>query len=225
MKAASAGNACNGIGDGNVYENGRMQCSPSPAPAPSHHKTLVSGAVAGASAKSVVAPLDRVKLLFQVSREPFSLEAARRKTLTLVRTEGVRGLWKGNTAVVARVLPATAVNYAAYLEAKRRLHDAAPFFAANAWACNFSAGAAAGMLSTLVTHPLDVVRARLAVEPGRQTVGLVGMTGRIWMEHGGPRGLWVGITPALLGIVPYRSVSSMTTVHRMLLAPVTSFDC
>ena len=202
-----------------------MQCSPSPAPAPSHHKTLVSGAVAGASAKSVVAPLDRVKLLFQVSREPFSLEAARRKTLTLVRTEGVRGLWKGNTAVVARVLPATAVNYAAYLEAKRRLHDAAPFFAANAWACNFSAGAAAGMLSTLVTHPLDVVRARLAVEPGRQTVGLVGMTGRIWMEHGGPRGLWVGITPALLGIVPYRSVSSMTTVHRMLLAPVTSFDC
>lgn len=53
-------------------------------------------------AKSVVAPVDRIKILFQVSSEPFSL----RKVLTIMRRihreEGLAGLWKGNSATMLR---------------------------------------------------------------------------------------------------------------------------
>ena len=101
---------------------------------------LISGAAAGTAAKSVVAPLDRVKLLFQVSRERFSLHAALKKGITLTQSEGAASLWKGNTAVVLRVVPATAVNYAAYVDAKMRLKEAG----VSGWSASFTAGAVAG---------------------------------------------------------------------------------
>lgn len=177
---------------------------------------LISGAIAGAVAKTCVAPLDRVKLLFQVSSESFSFRAGVEKTKYLLRKEGALSLWKGNSAVIARVLPATAINYAAYLEFKRALNThfncghGHQGLALKTWGINFVSGAGAGMISTLSTHPLDVIRARLAVEPGRHTVGLVGMGVRIYREHNGFRGLWVGITPAVIGIVPYSGTIWMT---------------
>ena len=59
---------------------------------------LLAGALAGATAKTVEAPLDRVKIIFQVNKERFSLRAAVRRMLEISRNEGVQGLWKGNGA-------------------------------------------------------------------------------------------------------------------------------
>ena len=203
------------------------------ASAPALPSALISGAVAGAVAKTFVAPFDRVKLLFQVSSERFSFAAGLHKTQYLLRHEGVLSLWKGNSAVIARVLPATAVNYAAYLEFKKRLnayysssdhhhHQTLQRRAVQSWGINFVSGAGAGMISTLSTHPLDVIRARLAVEPGRRTVGLIGMGMRIYGEHSGFRGLWVGITPAMIGIVPYSgTIWMMNQMFRDALSNVT----
>ena len=109
---------------------------------------LISGAAAGTAAKSVVAPFDRVKLLFQVSRERFSIRAAVMKAITLTRSEGLASLWKGNTAVVLRVVPATAVNYAAYVDAKMRLREAG----VSGWSASFTAGALAGAARYSLTH-------------------------------------------------------------------------
>ena len=68
------------------------------------------------------------------------------------------------------------------------------------------------VFSTLLTHPLDVIRARLAVEPGRVTVGVVGMAKRLLIErNGSPRALFTGLSPALMGIVPYRYEEDMWT--------------
>jgi hypothetical protein len=61
-----------------------------------HH--LAAGAIAGATAKTVEAPLDRVKIIFQVSASRFSFRAAARQMATIARNEGVAGLWKGNGA-------------------------------------------------------------------------------------------------------------------------------
>lgn len=177
----------------------------------SFSEALISGAIAGGVAKTVVAPLDRVKLLFQVSSERFSLVAACQKAIYLRNTEGLLSLWKGNSAVIARVIPATAVNYATYLETKKFLkhYDIAEN---RSWAVDFTAGACAGLVSTMTTHPLDVIRARLAVEPGRGLgkVSVIGMGSKIYAEYGTFRGLWLGLSPAVLGIVPYSGTIWMT---------------
>ena len=57
---------------------------------------LIAGAVAGATAKTVEAPLDRVKIIFQVSKSRFSFRAAARQMVAIASAEGVQGLWKGN---------------------------------------------------------------------------------------------------------------------------------
>ena len=59
---------------------------------------MLAGALAGATAKTVEAPLDRVKIIFQVNKERFSMRAALRRMGEIAQTEGVRGLWKGNGA-------------------------------------------------------------------------------------------------------------------------------
>ena len=63
-----------------------------------HH--LIAGAVAGATAKTVEAPLDRVKIIFQVSKQRFSFAAAAKQMGAIAKTEGLSGLWKGNGACV-----------------------------------------------------------------------------------------------------------------------------
>jgi hypothetical protein len=78
--------------------------TPPPPPRPSarrvlHH--LAAGALAGATAKTVEAPLDRVKIIFQVSASRFSFRAAARQMVAIARNEGVQGLWKGNGAAAA----------------------------------------------------------------------------------------------------------------------------
>lgn len=70
-----------------------------PNPNPKHHTT---GGLAGMLAKSVVAPVDRIKILFQVSSEPFSLRKVFNLMRRIHREEGLGGLWKGNSATMLR---------------------------------------------------------------------------------------------------------------------------
>ena len=64
--------------------------------------SLVAGGVAGCVAKTVSAPLDRVKILFQVSPRPFSLRLAGLEIISIFNTEGITALWRGNSATVFR---------------------------------------------------------------------------------------------------------------------------
>ena len=69
---------------------------------------LIAGAVAGATAKTVEAPLDRVKIIFQVSKSRFSFRAAARQMVAIASNEGIQGLWKGNGARLPRRTQASA---------------------------------------------------------------------------------------------------------------------
>ncbi|KAG0764897.1 hypothetical protein G6F24_004853 [Rhizopus arrhizus] len=68
------------------------------------------------------------------------------------------------------------------------------------------AGAGAGIVSSIVTCPLDVAKTRLqnqgVVLPGEKMYkGTVGTLSRIWYEEG-IRGLYRGLSPTILGYLP-----------------------
>ncbi|RCH79509.1 hypothetical protein CU098_003739, partial [Rhizopus stolonifer] len=68
------------------------------------------------------------------------------------------------------------------------------------------AGAGAGIVSSIVTCPLDVAKTRLqnqgAFQPGEKIYkGTVGTLSRIWSEEG-IRGLYRGLGPTILGYLP-----------------------
>ena len=63
---------------------------------------FVAGGIAGVVSRTAIAPIERVKILYQVSRASVStswLQLAPQ----IWREEGFLSFWKGNTAAVVRV--------------------------------------------------------------------------------------------------------------------------
>lgn len=87
-------------------------------------RSLVSGGLAGCVAKTVVAPLDRVKILFQganssVSHFSGSMLGPFRALKFIADNQGMRGLYKGHQATLLRIFPYAALNYMCYEQYKR----------------------------------------------------------------------------------------------------------
>jgi len=188
------------------------RASAAEAPAPSAIDRLFCGGVAGATAKTVVAPLERVKILYQVDPlRKFSLNGAWRTGCSLVAREGAAALWRGHGATLLRVAPYSATMFATFDSYKRVVGEVAPGL--GDVGVRFTSGAAAGATATALTYPLDFLRTRMAVLPGGAPSGAPAARGGYWrvvrhlVHTEGPKALWSGARITLLGIVPYSGLS------------------
>ncbi|URE33088.1 Mitochondrial carrier protein [Musa troglodytarum] len=168
---------------------------------------FTAGAIAGAAAKTLTAPLDRAKLLMQTH----GLRAVERTgkkaigfidAITLIgKEDGIKGYWKGNLPQVIRIIPYSAVQLFSY-ELYKKLFSKKD--GELSIVGRLVAGACAGMTSTLVTYPLDVLRLRLAVEPGCRTMSQVALN---MLREEGLASFYSGLGPSLIGIAPYIAVN------------------
>lgn len=184
--------------------------------------SLLVGATAGAVARSVTAPLDRVKILYQIDpSRAFSMQRALKSGVTIWRNTGARGLWRGNTAAVIRIAPYSAIAFTTYSQFEilfrtltgiggmNRKHDSGNV--AMAGVIRFWSGAGAGTVATLATYPLDLLRARVAAHWGVEPKypSYAGALREI-VRTEGAGALFNGLRPTLVGIVPYAGLSFMT---------------
>ncbi|XP_017141320.1 mitochondrial coenzyme A transporter SLC25A42 [Drosophila miranda] len=171
--------------------------------------SLVSGAAAGALAKTVIAPLDRTKINFQIRKDvPFSFRASLRYLQHTYANEGVLALWRGNSATMARIVPYAAIQFTAHEQWRRILQVDKD--GSNTKVRRFVAGSLAGITSQSLTYPLDLARARMAVTDrytGYRTLRQV--FAKIWVEEG-PRTLYRGYGATVLGVIPYAGTSFFT---------------
>ncbi|KAI5304099.1 hypothetical protein KEM56_006849 [Ascosphaera pollenicola] len=126
----------------------------------------LAGGLAGCAAKTIVGPLDRVKILFQTSNPCFRqystgwfgvVQAMR----DINSADGVRGLYKGHSATLLRIFPYAGIKFLAYEQIR------AVFIPSKQYETSFRrllSGSLAGMTSVFFTYPLEVVRVRLAFE-------------------------------------------------------------
>ncbi|KAE8154751.1 mitochondrial carrier domain-containing protein [Aspergillus avenaceus] len=131
----------------------------------------LAGGMAGCAAKTVVAPLDRVKILFQASNPQFAkytgswsglLSAVR----DINRYEGARGLFKGHSATLLRIFPYAAIKFLAYEQIRAVVipsRDKETAFR------RLMSGSLAGITSVFFTYPLELIRVRLAFETKRSS--------------------------------------------------------
>ncbi|KAI0771329.1 mitochondrial carrier [Trametes elegans] len=124
----------------------------------------LAGGVAGCVAKTVVAPLDRVKILFQASNPDFQKYAGNwsglfRAISQIYGENGVRGLLQGHSATLLRIFPYAAIKFMAYDQIEGLLM---PTRESQTNARRFTAGALSGMVSVLFTYPLEIIRVRMA---------------------------------------------------------------
>ncbi|KAE8704503.1 Thylakoid ADP,ATP carrier protein [Hibiscus syriacus] len=168
---------------------------------------FAAGAVAGAVAKTVTAPLDRIKLLMQTHGVRAGQESAKKsigfiEAIVLIgKDDGIRGYWKGNLPQVIRVVPYSAVQLFAYETYKKLFEGKDGELSVLG---RLAAGACAGMTSTFITYPLDVLRLRLAVEPGYRKMSEVALT---MLREEGFASFYYGLGPSLISIAPYIAVN------------------
>ena len=126
----------------------------------------VAGGLAACVAKTMVAPLDRVKILFQASNPQFqkytgSWAGAVAAIRDIYRADGSRGLFRGHSATLLRIFPYGGIKFLAYEQVRavviRNKEQETP-------SRRFMAGSVAGCMSVFATYPLEVIRVRLAWE-------------------------------------------------------------
>ena len=165
-------------------------------------KQLVAGGVAGGMARTAVSPLDRVKILMQTQHisnpgeEKYTSvwQALKR----IWREDGPLGYWRGNGANCLRVIPYSGTQFMSYEQYK--LYLLRPNEKQLTVERRLLAGACAGMTATFVTHPLDLLRLRLAVQP--ELKGVMDAA-RSVLQEGGVQAFYKGLGPTLVSIAPF----------------------
>ncbi|OMP09122.1 Mitochondrial carrier protein [Corchorus olitorius] len=160
-------------------------------------RKLISGGVAGAVSRTAVAPLETIKTHLMVGSCGNSMNEV---FSNVMRTEGWKGLFRGNLVNVIRIAPSKAIELFAYETVKKQLtpeHGEQPILPIPP---SFIAGAVAGVSSTLCTYPLELLKTRLTVKEDYKN--LLDAIVKI-VQAEGPGGLYKGLTPSVIGVIPY----------------------
>lgn len=171
-------------------------------------KSFLAGGVAAMCAKTVVAPLDRIKILLQAQNVHYRDSGVVRGLRRIVARESAAALFRGNGAQMARVFPQGALQFACY-EILKRTIPVVSGWKKNDHNLKFVAGSVSGLISVTATYPLDAIRARLANQVAGETKyrGIVHTGVVIFRTEGGMRGLYRGLLPTLIGIIPYSGLA------------------
>jgi hypothetical protein len=232
-------------------------------------RRMICGGISGMIAKTVTNPLDRIKMLSQTGEYTSTATVSHGGTIStgnssstltkssngffatmqnitniyrsIIKNEGILGLWAGNGINLLRVFPNKAIIFSTNDIYTRYIHQwyfrshhnggietsstvLPPIY-------SFLAGGLAGMTATAVTYPLDLARGRIAGKVGVVATSSVtsakniaatnmmtetatkvanpkvynGMiqTILVTIKDEGFLGLYKGITPTLLGAMPY----------------------
>jgi len=177
---------------------------------------LAAGGTAGGISKTLVAPIERVKLLLQTQDDNPRIKSGEIPKYTgivncfsrVAAEQGVASFWRGNLANVVRYFPTQAFNFAFKDTFKGLFPKYDPktefwsFFAAN-----MASGGLAGASSLLIVYPLDFARTRLAADLGktgdREFTGLIDCLSKV-SKNSGVKSLYQGFGVSVQGIIVYR---------------------
>ncbi|KAJ3857643.1 mitochondrial carrier domain-containing protein [Lentinula lateritia] len=192
---------------------------------------ILAGGCAGAASRTIVSPLERLKIIQQVQPRTSDAQPYKGVWRSLVRMwkeEGFRGYMRGNGINCLRIVP-----YRQFLTKHGSKELDTPK--------RLASGALAGITSVCTTYPLDIVRARLSIATASipitksqspitnstsnlkpstrktfhtscnpytsQELTMWGMTMKIVREEGGIRGLYRGLVATAFGVAPYVGIN------------------
>lgn len=180
-------------------------------------KEFFAGGIAASISETIVAPLERVKILLQVqftSRQMTREQHYKGIVDAFVRVtkdQGFTSLWRGNFTHIIRCFPTYSLNFA-FKETYQKIYFRGVDPKANLgyhFVGNLICGGLAGATTLTIVYPLDFVETRLAADVGhvlehRQFTGIVSVISQI-VKSDGFGGLYRGFGSSVQGIIVYRS--------------------
>jgi len=176
------------------------------------------GGVSGAVAKTITAPIERVKLIIQTQDANPRIRSGEVPRYTGIincftrvgKEQGLLAFWRGNFTNVIRYFPTQAFNFAFKDTFKKifpRYNPKTEF--GKFFLVQMASGALAGAGSLCIVYPLDYARTRLASDVGTGTRDFNGLADCLKKTASGQKGflgLYNGFGVSVAGIIPYRGV-------------------
>ncbi|KAI2618041.1 mitochondrial carrier [Hypomontagnella submonticulosa] len=182
---------------------------PSPNGALSIGQISAAGFFSAIPMTAITAPFERVKVILQVQGQRLKPgEEPKYKggvdvVRQLYREGGVRSVFRGSAATLARDGPGSAAYFAAYEYIKRRLTPLDPATGKPKGELSLlaitAAGGAAGVAMWIPVFPVDTVKSRLQTAEGNVSIG--GVVRELYGK-GGVKAFFPGFGPALARAVP-----------------------
>ncbi|KAI6783435.1 Mitochondrial carnitine carrier-like protein [Emericellopsis cladophorae] len=173
-------------------------------------QTSAAGFFSAIPMTAITAPFERVKVILQVQGQKQLAPGEKPKynggvdvVRQLYKEGGIRSVFRGSVATLARDGPGSAAYFAAYEYIKRSMSPKDPVtgkptgdLSLMAVTC---AGAAAGVAMWIPVFPVDTVKSRLQTAEGNVTLG--GVVRELYGK-GGLKAFFPGFGPALTRAVP-----------------------
>lgn len=176
----------------------------------------------------VIAPLDVVKIRLQLQTQSqrgtptLAASPIYRGTIPtiqhILRSEGLRALWKGNVPAEALYVCYSATQFVAYRSITLGLQKGIGENKLPTAVESFVAGAGAGALATTATYPLDLLRTRFAAQGQERVYASLRASIRAIATQEGPRGFFRGLSAGVGQIVPY--MGAFFAVYETLRLPL-----
>ncbi|XP_049849029.1 uncharacterized protein LOC126317096 [Schistocerca gregaria] len=165
-------------------------------------KTLLAGGIAGIASRTIVAPLERIKIIFQTQGSPPMYTGIVHALKKIFNEEGISGYFKGNGVNCIRIFPTSSLQFYFFETYKtialKHFHDQQDLNPVQ----RLFAGGAAGISTLLIVYPFEFIRCRLALQKTKIYSGM-------WdclvstMRKEGYLSIYKGLWPSILGVVPY----------------------
>merc|ERR1719305_2267923 len=174
------------------------------------------GGTSGAIAKTLTAPIERIKLVIQTQDANPKIRSGEGPRYTGIvncfqrvhSEQGFAAFWRGNFTNCIRYFPTQAFNLSFKDTFKKMFPKYSPktdfgmFFLVN-----LASGGLAAAGSLCIVYPLDYARTRLASDVGSGKKTFNGLADCLKKTASGPGGffsLYAGFGVSLMGIIPYR---------------------
>jgi len=163
--------------------------------------TLFAGGFATGSARTMCAPIDRVKVYMQTSSDTGGVISA---VKDILRNDGIRGFWRGNAVNVSRVFFKGGLQFVVYDDFKKRLKD---IVGNKTWGSKLTCAVLGALTVTSTLHPIDLLRLRCM----RDKTLTVRDFFKTTLQQEGFRGFYSGYVSSLVATAPFFSIQFATT--------------
>ena len=172
---------------------------------------FLSGGISGTIAKTIIAPLEIVKLIHQTqSHEKYKKKGILLSIKHLIKEKGIFSLWRGNLSNILRYFPLQAINFSVKgqiddiitgkFNNNQNLINKHPYeFFLRKLLC----GGIAGAIGLFCVYPLDFTRTKLGVDVKKEYNGIYDCIKKI-IKKEGIKGVYQGFGVSIIGIIIYR---------------------
>nr|XP_043637754.1 mitochondrial arginine transporter BAC2-like [Erigeron canadensis] len=140
---------------------------------PSYESVALSGTLTGAVQSLMVTPIELVKIRLQLQNQTTQEQTKKGPsdvTKQIIKTEGLKGMFRGLTITTIRDAPSYGVYFWTYEYAREKLHPGCRKDDQESFTTMLVAGGLTGVASWVCCYPVDVVKTRLQAQTPNSTV-------------------------------------------------------